>query len=371
MKLDWHGGKSCGILFVAMVIFRKKCRIQPPMMSFRAFTLVEVLLALLLLSVVMLMIGVAIDSNMRLLDSARTEVEETQLARALLDKIARDIRSVVVASREENLAIDTSIFNSMFDSYGIDSALLSQSGLVDGFSSDTSSDTDATTDWEEVPESGTVVGTMPGIYGSTEWIQIDTGRLPRGETYRTELVLAEGTILGDRNSPTKTAFYYLGKDTGMLSAAESTEEQISSSLGLPLERYGPQYGLYRRLRDRYVCKYAEANGLDYEYEQYDEALAPEVEGIEFWYYDAENEEWIDYWDMDEIGCLPSAVRVVLHIRKKFIPRTAVFGMFGNSQEGIQVLRYSTVIPMPLSYVAPQVQEETEESSQENSTQPAN
>jgi len=328
------------------------------MTSFRrALTLVEVLLALLLMSVVMLMIGFAIDSNMRLLDSARTEVEETQLARALLEKIARDVRSVVVAKKEENLAIDTSIFNSMFDSYGIDSALLSQSGLDDYYA--TSEETDSVDDWTEVPDSGTVVGTMPGIYGSTEWIQIDTGRLPRGETYRTDLVLAEGTILGDRNSPTKTAFYYIGKDTGMLSAAESTEERISSSLGLPLDRYGPQYGLYRRLRDRYVCKYAEANGLDYEYEQYDEALAPEVEGIEFWYYDTENEEWLDYWDMDEIGYLPAAVRVIIHIRKKFIPRSAVFGMFGNSQEKIQILTYSTVIPMPLSYVAPQVQEEDE------------
>ena len=332
------------------------------MTSFRAFTLVEVLLALLLMSVVMLMIGFAIDSNMRLLDSARTEVEETQLARALLEKIARDIRSVVVASKKENLAVDTSIFDSMWDSYGIDPSLLSQSGLT-GSDSETSSETESTDDWSEVPDSGTVVGTMPGIYGSTGWIQIDTGRLPRGETYRTDLVLAEGTILGDRNSPTKTAFYYIGKDTGMdtgmLSAAESTEERIRSSLGLPLDRYGTQYGLYRRLRDRYVCKYAEANNLDYDYEQYDEALAPEVEGIEFWYYDTENEEWLDYWDMDEIGYLPAAVRVIIHIRKKFIPRSATFGMFGNSQEEIRILTFSTVIPMPLSYVAPQVQEEDE------------
>jgi len=340
------------------------------MTSLRAFTLVEVLLALLLMSVVMLMIGFAIDSNLRLLDSARTEVEEAQLARALLDKIARDIRSVVVANKEENLAVDTSIFDSMWDSYGIDPSLLSQSGLTDSSSLE-SSETESTTDTTEVPESGTVVGTMPGIYGSTEWIQIDTGRLPRGETYRTDLVLAEGTILGDRNSPTKTAFYYLGKETGMLRADESTEERISSSLGLPLDRYGPQYGLYRRLRDRYVCKYAEENGLDYEYEQYDEALAPEVERIEFWYYDTENEEWLDYWDMDEIGCLPSAVRVIIHVRKKFIPRSAIFGMFGSSQEEIQVLRYSTVIPMPLSYVAPQLQEETEENSGENSNQATN
>jgi len=327
----------------------------------RAFTLIEVLLSLMLMSVVMLMVGFAIDTNMRLLDSARTEVEETQLARALLEKIARDIRSVVVAKPGENLAIDTSIFDSMLDSYGIDSAMMSEFT-----SSDTASETETTTDYSEVPESGTVIGTMPGIYGSSGWIQIDTGRLPRGETFRTSMVLAEGTILGDRSSPTKTAFYYIGKDTGMLSAAESTEEQISGSLGLPLDRYGVQYGLYRRLRDRYICKYAEENGLDYEFEQYDEALAPEVEGIEFWYYDTENEEWIDYWDMDEIEYLPAAVRVIIHIRKKLTPRAMSFGVFGNSRDEIQMLTYSTVIPMPLSYTAPQPQEETEEYSESDS-----
>jgi len=326
----------------------------------RAFTLIEVLLALLLMSVVLLMIAFAIDSNMRLLDSARTEVEETQLARALLEKIARDVRSVVVAKPKENLAVDTSIFSSMWDSYGIDPSLLAQSGVADFSSSDTSSETETTTDLTEVPESGTVIGTMPGIYGSIDWIQIDTGRLPRGETFRTNMVLAEGTLLGDRSSPTKTAFYYLGAETGMLSAAESTEERISSSLGLPLDRFGVQYGLYRRLRDRDICKFAAENGLDYEFEQYDEALAPEVEGIEFYYYDSENEEWLDYWDMDEIGSLPSAIRVILHLRKKLTPRSTVMGMFGNSRDEIRILTYSTVIPMPLSYSAPTVREKEEE-----------
>ncbi len=333
--------------------------------SRKAFTLVEVLIALLLMSVVMIMVGFAIDSNMRLLDSARTEVEETQLARALLEKISRDIRSVVVAKKEENLAVDTSIFDSMLESsYGVDSSMLSQSGLGSSSDSSSASDTETATDLTEVPDSGTVVGTMPGIYGSSDWIQIDTGRLPRGETFRTTWVLAEGTSLGDRTSPTKTAFYYLGSDTGMLTAAESTEERVSGSLGTPTDRYSVQYGLYRRQLDRYVCKYAEENGLDSEYENYDEALAPEVEGILFEYYDSENEEWLEYWDMDEIGALPAAVRVILHLRKKSVPRRS---MLGYSQDEPQILTFSTVVPMPLSYVAPQQEEEGDDTTDSSGT----
>ena len=73
-----------------------------------AYTLVEVMIALFLTTVILMFIGMAIESNLRLVVVERTEVEETQLARAVLEKIARDIRSVVVSVREENLEVDTS-----------------------------------------------------------------------------------------------------------------------------------------------------------------------------------------------------------------------------------------------------------------------
>lgn len=327
----------------------------------KAFTLIEVLLALVLMSIVLYIIGFAIETSMRLMESSRTEVEETQLARALLEKISRDIRSVVVASEPENLQIDPGIFDSMFESsMGIDASSLLGETTGSEDSEESSSGTSGGVVYsEELPEAGTVVGSLPGIYGSLDWIQIDTGRLPRGETYQTDWVLAEGTSRGDRSSPTKTAFYYLGEGTGSLSREESAEEKISGSLGQSYERYSPSYGLYRRQLDRYVSEYAYENSLEAEYEEYDEALAPEVENIEFYYYDSENEEWIDYWDMDEFGTLPGAVQVILEVRKKFIPRSTLPGMFRSSQEEIPTLTYSIIVPMPLSYVAPETEEEGE------------
>ncbi|MGL6194642.1 MAG: prepilin-type N-terminal cleavage/methylation domain-containing protein [Thermoguttaceae bacterium] len=347
------------------------------------FTLVEVLIALTLMIVVLAIIGMAIDTHLRMINASRMEVEEAQLARAVLEKVSRDIRSVVVSRPIEDLTVDTSVVGSMFDGMmgggadlagmiGGDSAdalagTLGSAGL--GSSGDTS-DSSGTSSGTAVPEEDTVVGTMPGIYGSTEWIQVDTGRLPRGETFKTDWILAEGTSLGDRVSPTKTVIYYLGEDTGQLSREESSEERVSGSLGVSLERIAPKYGLYRRQLDRYVVKYAQDNDYEYEYQKLDEALAPEIESILFEFYDSENEEWLDYWDMDEMQALPSAVRVTVYIRKAYVPRSFVSNMFGSSQAPIEMVSYSTVIPMPLSYQAPApAEEETTDPSAQGAAMP--
>ena len=332
----------------------------------KAFTIIEILIALVLMTVVLYLTGLAIDTHLRLMESSRTEVEESQLGRALLEKVARDIRSVTVAKKEENLAVDTSIFASMFDSSLLGGA--DTSALLGDESSTGSESTETTNEITDIPpEEGTVVGSMPGIYGSVNWIQIDTGRLPRGETFKTQWVLAEGTSLGDRVSPTKTALYYIGDDTGMMSEEDSTEERLSGSLGQSYDRFAVKYGLYRRLLDRYVTEYATENELEAKYETYDEALAPEVESIEFYYYDTENEEWIDYWDMDEMGSLPGAVRVILEIRKKARQQSAMRGIFGSPRQEINTLVFSTVVPMPLSYVAPVAEEEEETTDTGTST----
>lgn len=335
----------------------------------KAFTLIEVLIALVLMSVVLFFVALAIETHLRIMDSSRTEVEETQLARALLEKISRDIRSVVVEREEVDLQVDASIFEALFQQSAsmdsLDTSSLDDSSLTDltdslssGTSTDTSEDTSVTSD-TELPEEGTVMGTTPGIYGTNYWIQIDTGRLPRGETFKTDWVLAEGSSLGDRTSPTKTAFYYLGEDTGYLDAEEAREEYVTGSLGQPMGRFANSYGLYRRQLDRYVCEYAAENSLESKYEEFDEALAPEVEDIEFWYYDSENEEWVDYWDMDEFGALPGAVQVIISIRKKHVPRSALLGAINRSRDEVDTLVYSTIVPMPLSYVAPIAEEEEE------------
>jgi hypothetical protein len=61
----------------------------------RAFTLLEIILALGLSALVLMAVGTAISLHLRLLDTGRTKVEEAQLARAILRNIAQDLRSAV------------------------------------------------------------------------------------------------------------------------------------------------------------------------------------------------------------------------------------------------------------------------------------
>ena len=43
-------------------------------------------------------------------------------------------------------------------------------------------------------------------------------------------------------------------------------------------------------------------------------IAPEVASIEFQYYDGT--EWLTEWDSDEMGCLPTAVRITLLLAER-------------------------------------------------------
>ncbi|MBM4090616.1 MAG: hypothetical protein FJ276_14530, partial [Planctomycetes bacterium] len=58
-------------------------------------TLLELMLALALASFVLVAIGMAIDLHLKLLDSRRGSVERIQLARAVLQRIADDLRATI------------------------------------------------------------------------------------------------------------------------------------------------------------------------------------------------------------------------------------------------------------------------------------
>lgn len=316
--------------------------------SKKAYTLVEVFVALVLTTIVLGLITIAIDLYLKNMVLNRTEVEEAQLARAVLEKIARDIRSVVVAVQEEEIEVDTDSLSELFgfSALGVDAS----SYLA---TSTTESDTD---DSSQASEEETVYGTIPGIYGDVERLQIDTAKLPRGEMFGSRQVRSGTSTLADRLSPSKTILYYLGKDTGEISDVDDPRyrpENLVGSLGRHLDTTALQYGLFRRQLDRMVTQYAVNEGLETEYEQYDEPLAPEVEWIEFAYFDPTAEQqqntkgdWIEYWDMDEMGCLPTAVRITLGIRRRNVPSTLLGST--NSSDSETTVVYSLIVPIPVT-----------------------
>ena len=307
----------------------------------RAFTLIEILIVLVLLSVILLLISAALDIHLRQMTINRTEVEEARLAHVILETIARDIRSVVVPLREEQLEVDTSMLTGMM---GLDPT----GELFDDLDFDWES-LEGTEDFEGY-DGLMFYGVMPGIYGEWDRIQIDTGRLPRGEMYGSRQVRRGTTFAADRLSASKTILYYLGRDTGTLTTDDPRyqPDQLMGSLGRSLDPNALQYGLFRRQLDRQAMQFAIHEGLDWEYERDDEPLAPEVESIEFFYFDPTIEQlgtvgdWTNHWDMDDRQMLPLAVRIIVGIRRPNLGRS-LLSWEQDARES--VVFYSLVVPV--------------------------
>ena len=121
------------------------------------FTLVEVLLSLALAVLVLGVIATAIDLNLRLLQSSRTDVEQCRLARAVLRQIGDDLRCAVryVAPVDPTAAVDNTF-------------------------------------------------AAPGIYGDSAQIQIDMSRTPKSSSgsITTDLLDSPAAPTGDVRSVT-------------------------------------------------------------------------------------------------------------------------------------------------------------------------
>jgi prepilin-type N-terminal cleavage/methylation domain-containing protein len=259
------------------------------------FTLLEVLLAMALAAIVLGAITMAIDFHLRVVERGRQQVEEAQLARALLRKIADDLRCAVLyqpmdATSLEALAGSTSGATSGRGNAGTaqsaDSAtaLTSASGSSSGSSSDFTGE--PTSDEATLAESA-VWGATPGLYGNHYELQVDVSRLPRIDQYEQLVVDLDGRP-GDLVSDVKTVAYYLGtsSDTAVV-------------------------GLMRRELDRAATSFAAQYGGLMELELHQKLLAPEVIAIEFNYFDGI--DWYPEWDSSVLGGLPVAVEIAVAI----------------------------------------------------------
>jgi prepilin-type N-terminal cleavage/methylation domain-containing protein len=301
------------------------------------FTLFEVLIALGLMTVVLSLVLFAVNVHLTQLVVNRTEVEEAQLARAILESIAKDIRNVIVSAQETE-----------------------QTATASSTEEGEASEEEEEEEEEETTEE--IYGTKPGIYGDLTWIQIDTARLPRGEMFGSKQV-RNGLQFVDRLSPSKTVLYYQAEEL----TVRTPEQEYEIFLLSPNRSMMTPFGLLRRQLDRMVSQYAVNEGLETEYEQYDEPFAPEVEWIEFSYYtkdssatssststDTESEssttsttstqgEWLNYWDMDEKQKLPLAVKITVAIRRQLESK-----LDSKPNEEAQPIIYSLVVPIPVS-----------------------
>ncbi len=272
----------------------------------RAFTLLEVMLALVLVSLVLVAVAIAIDVHLRVLDTGRSQVEEAQLARALLRRIADDLRSAVqyqpvdvskmmpqssaAAAAENATGIDvTAALSGAAKDAGIDPVDVDWGDLDDDEQSDPTSDLAGSL---EPP-------TMPGLYGNVCELQVDTSRLPRIDQFNGMLSASADSPATQRPTDVKTVTYYVLENL-LSSVADASD---GSSTG---------GGLVRREMDRATAAYATHMGQLTESDYDQGPIAPEVVGIQFLYFDGT--DVVEEWNSQERGGLPLAVEITLYIR---------------------------------------------------------
>ncbi len=250
------------------------------------FTLLEVILALSLTAVILGLIIMAVHVQLGVADKSEAQVQEAQLARALLQRIADDVRNAV-PFRPTQASSSTASSTSQ-----------SQTTSV---SSDTSTDSTASTDIESADTTPVSTDSIAGggICGNSQCLYVETSRRMRPN--RVAAMMAADDLVPVGQSDIRTVTYCLG-DPGTMASGE----QAGSILDTP-------QGLYRREMDRAEFNWAiRQSGTD-ALNLNTELLAPEVVQLRFTYYDSTMS--YDTWDSTMQGKLPDAVKVAIAIRR--------------------------------------------------------
>jgi type II secretory pathway component PulJ len=227
------------------------------------FTLLEVLLGLFLATVVLVLVAMAVDMFLRLLDSNRTDVEQAQLARAVLKQMGDDLHNVVPYSAQDASSGSVTAASSA-------TATASSSGAM---SSSGSSSTPMVSS---------------GLYGSTQQLQFDFTRvtkptLSNSSTADPSLVTPVGDV--------RTVTYVLaGGDSSGVTGSEGQ-------------------GLIRYELDRAAALQSTSTGQYSDDLSNQQPIAPEVTDLQFSYFDGV--QWNDQWDSSAQSGLPLAVQVVV------------------------------------------------------------
>jgi hypothetical protein len=233
---------------------------------------------------VMMMIASALHLHLRMTGTRRDNVENAQLARAVLRHITNDLRSAVYVDAETIEAAQVATDDANED------------GEVDDAAAS-----------EQIDPSTMAV---PGLYGDLEQIRFDISRTADTKTWSTPTDNTAAVAADFRPSPMgslQTVSYSLiGSQTGTAIASYTAGSSTQQST-----QYGAASGggLIRQVVDQPIASWAIESGGAADLGFYAELLAPEVISISFRYSDGT--QWLEYWDSYQQGGLPVAVEVTI------------------------------------------------------------
>lgn len=271
----------------------------------RGMTLVEVMLALTLTCTILVAISMAIDLHLRVVDARRDDVERVQVARAVIQIIAQDLRSTVAPCQSDfsalsAMAAETGSGGSASDTDDIDGeGPTADIGDTEPDGDPAEAVADETTSATTGPiASSSEPAPKPGLFGSQYELQLDVSRVPRADEMRHVITSGLEPGLRDIPSAVKTVAYYMHDPDRGLAAGDFRDAAGN-----------PRRGLVRRCLDRAVTLHAANTANINSLDETGEIIAPEIAAIEFQYFDGS--EWAYEWDSDTHGGLPVAVRITV------------------------------------------------------------
>ncbi len=261
------------------------------------FTLIELILALALASVLTVIIGTALSFYVGDMDTRDSEIQRVQLATAVMRMISEDLRATLSIQ-----PFDDSVLRQFLATSGME-AIAAGTAAPSSMLFDDSDPLDTDGSIQDLAL-GNMFLQSPGLIGNQSQIMIDVSRVPRLEEY--QWVLGDSAAgMSDLPSDIKTVSYFV-QAPGTLGVSDPLQT-ISPTTAVS----GSSGGLIRRQLDRQITKYALEMGNLTGLNITGDLLAPEVLALEFGYWDGFL--WQPEWNSDFRRALPVAVQVRLTI----------------------------------------------------------
>jgi len=261
----------------------------------RAFTLLEVLLAVGLSLLLVLAIAMAIDLYRRMTTAAQDDLSEMRLVRAVFNKLEVDIRSVVPP---QPIASAT--------------AATGSPGSTTGGSPSSGSSSSTGSSGGGDPLQYVYSRSVFGLYGDGDSLVLDTltpHRLPLSALQQTGAQASSQS----NDSPSNLAGVHGDmKVVGYFVLGEGTSPILPTSAGsgqLTPEGKVMSSGLARLEGERTAIGYAMETSSTSSLNA--RIIAPEVQSIAFRYFDGSN--WVSSWSGATAQVLPQAVEIVITV----------------------------------------------------------
>ena len=274
------------------------------------FTLLEVLLALGLSVVLLAAIAAAIDLYRRMTFSGQEEVSEARLVRAVLQKIERDIRSIVPPQAKITTPADTpstsssstSGTSSASSNSGSTSSMTGSSASTSQTSSSSSSSSSSTSTQSTAtdPLQNVNSQTVFGLYGDQRSLVLNTlCTHPLAPTLSDPAAAQPlSAIHGDLKT---VAYFIVGIAGSVVPMAQASGQSTPGAM---------TSGLARLEGDHLAIGYAMQQSAMLASTA--RVIAPEVTMISFRYFDGT--QWLMSWDAAFMQALPQAVEITIAVR---------------------------------------------------------